>query len=200
MIIKILFSIIIIFIAIYLFWKRLKEDYISSQIFTTFFYILFGVIFFTILSDNFYPKYWFWFGLLGLISGLSLAIYRFKLRLYETIESVVISFLLILSGVLIFNWFLTSDKYSLGYGIINLLLFILFYIFDKHYKKFNWYKSGRVGFSGLAILGIFFLIRIVIASGVGDMISFLGRIDAILSGIISFISFLALYNLSKKLS
>lgn len=198
MIIKVVIYGLLVIGALYIFWKRLKEDYINNQIFTTFFYSLFGIAFSVILSNRFFPKYWFWAGFFGLNFGLGIGVLRFKLRTYETMESAVISFLMIICGIFLFSGFSTQDKFALGYAIINILLLTLFFIFDKHYKQFNWYKSGRVGFSGLAVLGIFFLIRTIIASGVGDMISFLGKTDIILSGVISFISFLALFNLSRK--
>jgi hypothetical protein len=81
--------------------------------------------------------------------------------------------------------------------IVIILLIVLFYFLDAHYKKFTWYKSGRVGFTGLTTLGLLLLLRAAVAPIVPDMLSFSGKYEAIISGILAFVSFLLVFNLAR---
>ncbi len=101
---------------------------------------------------------------------------------------------------IIFLWnFIVNRDVATGIGvlIISVLLFA-YLLLNMHYKTFSWYRSGRVGFSGLTILGTFFLIRAAIAIFFPNMLSFTGIFDAIISGLISFAAFIAVFNLSRK--
>jgi hypothetical protein len=182
----------------YNFWLRLKEDYISNLIFSTSFYSLFGMSLFVFISRLFLPQWWFWLGMLGAGLGLLLGIMRFNLRIFETIESAVISYLILLIFVYSALNFLGNTT-GLQMALISLGYYLLFLVFDKHYKGFTWYKSGRVGFSGMAVAGLFFVGRAFVAIFSDGVVSFVDN-DVILSGIISFISFLMLYNLSRSKS
>lgn len=178
------------------FWRRLKEDYIANQIFTTAFYILFGISIFVFLSRFLFDHMWFWFGLLGTSLGVLLGIYRFRLRIFETIEILVVSLLQLVAAVYLAEYF-NNARGALGAFFVTLILYLIFNIFDKHYKGFSWYKSGRVGFSGMAVLGLFFLVRALVAVFFDGVVSFVGN-EAILSGTLAFIAFLMLYNLSRS--
>src|SRR3989338_2205542 len=87
--IRIAFSIIGIVIFLFIFWNRLREDYSESIIFTSAFYVLFGMFISTLASLYFFEKWWFWLALLGGVVATWLAIFRFKLRVFEVVESKV---------------------------------------------------------------------------------------------------------------
>jgi hypothetical protein len=176
----------------------LREDYTRNQIFTTGFYSLFAMGCGNILADNFLPGWWFWLGFIGGFLGLSLGIWRFRLRFFETLEAYVISGLSLLFIISLAKVFEKYSLESLLFSVGILLFALVFLFFDKHYKRFTWYKSGRVGFSGLTVLGLFFLVRSAVAMTNISMLSFAGEMEVVISGIVSFISFITVYNLSER--
>ncbi len=198
--IKSLLHIPAIIVFLFIFWKRLKEDYSTTLIFNSAFVIIVSVLVGNLIAIKFFPSWWFWASVFGAIAGYVLSVIRFKLAIHETLEALVISLLPWLGSVFVFN-FITGREVATGIGffVIAVLIFSYF-LLDMHYKSFTWYKSGRVGFSGLTILGIFFLLRAAIAIIFPDVLSFTGNIDAILSSVFSFASFIAVFNLSRSVS
>lgn len=183
---------------LFVFWTRLREDYTQNQIFTTGFFVLIGFGSGNILSKYYFWEWWFWTGLVGGVAGLIIGMYRYRLRVFETIEAFVIA------GLVLFFSITLSElirEYTLNSLILTLavLSFIgVFLYLDTHYKKFSWYRSGRVGFTGLTVMGLFFLVRSVVAMSDINMLSFAGEIEVVISGLISFLSFMTVYNLSGK--
>jgi len=182
----------------FLFWKKLKEDYRSPSIFSAAFYILIGIGVLGFLSERFFPEWWFWANVLGVVLGFGLGILRFKLRFFESLEAVVVGLLPWLSFVFLRDAVSNANLPSL-IGFVVLFLIIVFYLFiDRHYKRFTWYKSGKVGFSGLMTLGVLFLARTTVAVLFPFVLSFSGPIDSIMSGVIAFTSFLLVFNLARQ--
>jgi len=195
---EIIFGLVGILLFLFLFWKKLKEDYESEIIFTSAFYILFGIAGGLLISVRFFPTWWFWFVFLGSAVALLISATKFKLRILEVLEAGVVAGLLSF-GLTMFVDYIQNPTLFSGIGtLIVLVLFISFFFIDKHYKSFRWYKSGRVGFSGLTILAVFFLIRSTVAVAFPNMLSFVGEIDTILSGIVSFACFLVIFSLAKN--
>jgi len=194
---------------LYLVWRRLKEDYSSHEIFSLAFltitfaivgYFL-GLVFSSRLvrTGIFNPReIWFWLSVVFGLTGFIFSIYKFKMRFYESFEAVVKGFLFFLMAIFIFNALLNSNLVLLVFGTFLGILVYSFRLVDSRYKSFTWYKSGKVGFSGLAISGVFFLVRTIIALIFPNTLSFIGSVDAILSAIATFLSFVALYNLSGR--
>ena len=186
------------FFFLFLFWKRLKEDYVSRDIFSAAFYILAGITLSWLISKNFLPRWWFWLAFLGVVLGGTWAVIKFKLRVFEALEGLVFGLLPWLSLIFLLDSVRNANTLSL-IGFLVILIFLLSFVaIDSRYKRFTWYKSGRVGFSGLTILGAFFLLRTFIAGSFTDMLSFAGRIDAIFSGVVAFISFLMIFNIARQ--
>jgi hypothetical protein len=79
---------------------------------------------------------------------------------------------------------------------ILIMLFIAYY-FDTHYKGFSLYKSGRIGFTGLAMVALIFLVRSLIAIAKVPMLSFVGIREAPISGVLMLLSLVLLFNLGK---
>lgn len=194
----IIFNLLGILIFLFLFWKRLKEDYIANQIFSTASLILIGIILANLIAKSFFPDWWFWLDFAGILLGLSLAFFRYGLRFFETSDAAVISLLPWLGLIFLADSIGNSDLTSLIGSLIILALSLLYFFFDTHYKKFSWYKSGRVGFSGFSILGIFFLIRAAVAVAFPAVLSFSSNYESLLSGITAFISFLLVFNLAQQ--
>lgn len=183
---------------LFLFWKKLKEDYPSDFIFSTAILVLLGVVSGALASAKFLPSWWFWFSILGSFLGFLVGLFRFRLRFFEGLEALIISLLplslLIFLGDAIKNSSLSSLVYSVG----TLGLFGLYYFLNAHYKNFTWYRSGRVGFAGLSTGGLFFLLRAGIAIFSPTVLSFVDKFEVMLSGIAAFTLFLLVFNLGRS--
>ncbi len=183
---------------LFIFWRRLKEDYITNQIFGSAFITLITLVIANTISFYFLSVWWFWLSVLAVAVALFLTIKRYRLRVFETLEALILSLLPWLSLLYLADSIINSSTSSLVGFIVIILLIILFIVFDKHYKRFTWYKSGRVGFSGLTILGLFFLLRALVALNFNNVLSFSGSNEVYLSAVLAFSSFLILLNLSRK--
>jgi hypothetical protein len=197
MLVNILVSILGIILFLFIFWKRLKEDYSAEIIFKVCFYILVGVGAGWALSVIFFPVCFFWLAFTGGVLGLVIAFFLLKVKFYETLEAFIIGFLPWLSLIFLQNSVETSSLSSfLGFLAILILTFVSYY-FDTHYKKFNWYRSGRIGFAGLATAGLFFLTRLILAIFKVPVLSFVGRSEIVVSGILMITSFFLLFSLGR---
>jgi hypothetical protein len=198
MLVKILINLLGGLVFLFFFWRRLREDYSGSQIFTTAFYVFVGIILFFLISYKFFPLWWFWLSFAGAILGLVLGIFRYKLRFFEALESALMAFLPWLVLVFLSDSIQKSNPITLIFSILILGLIGVFYYLDDHYKGYVWYRSGRIGFAGLTCAGIFFLIRMAIATFFSFVLSFSGKSDIFLSGICAFILFLLIYHLARS--
>jgi hypothetical protein len=182
---------------LFIYWKKLKEDYSSNIIFTSAIYVILGIGVFEAVSSRFLPIWWFWMDMLGVLLGFGIAILKYKLRIYETLEALIVSLIPWLSFVFLANSIQTSDTASLFVFASILLLLPVFYFFDARYKRFVWYKSGRIGFSGLITAGVFFLLRAFVAVFFGNVLSFVGTVDTLLSAVLAFSAFLAVFTRAR---
>lgn len=198
MLVNLVISIICALFFLFIFWRRLREDYSSNVLFSTGFFVIFGIILGVLISLRFSPLWWFWLGGVGAVIGFFVGYLKFKFRTFEVLETLFISILPCLILIFLYDAILKSNLISLLFSVLILAIIALFYWLDVNYKNFLWYKSGRVGFSGLMSMGIFFLMRATIATFLGNMLSFVGTIEVIISGISAFITFLLLFNLSRQ--
>jgi len=187
-----------VFIFLYLFWKRLKDDYLSEQLFTTSIYALSGIGLGFIISRFLFQAWWFWLVVLGVVLGAGIGILKFRLRVFEVIEALAFS-LLPWIGLTFVSDSIThlSLPSFLGF-VVCVLLLALFIYFDRHYKGFSWYSSGRVGFSGLLILGIFFSIRALVAIFFPFVLSFVGKQEPPAAGLAAILFYFLVFNLAKR--
>lgn len=198
-----------ILVFLFLYWRRVKEDYSAKLIFNSAFTFVFSVIIGALVgfvigkllpsSRVFYPSgLWFWGGVVGAFIAHAISTRRFKLKNVETFEAAVMSFLPWLSFSYLAN-FLGEQKFqSILQSGIALFLFGLFNFLDKRYRSFQWYKSGKVGFSGLIVAGLFFLARVFISYQSPDAVSIIGRVDVVISAVCAFLLLFSLYNLSER--
>lgn len=198
MIVNYLVNIVGIILFVFLFWRRLKDDYSSNIVFSLTFFVLLGVSIGYLISTYFFPRWFFWFEAFGAFLGLSYGIVKFNTRFFETYEALFISFM---PWLTLFYLAELIKRPSWALAVVALLNFGLILFFDfvsMKYKSFSWYKSGKIGLAGLLTSGVFFLIRAAIATILPSMVSFLGLSEIILSGVCAFTIFLLIYNLSKE--
>lgn len=176
----------------------MKEDYPVSYIFSTAIYIILGAVLLSVISYELSVKYWFWLGFLGLLAGLTLGVWRYKLRVFETLEAAVMAFLPWLSFIFLADSVKNASWVS--FSAFAFLLFLIFvcYFLDATYKNFTWYKSGKVGFSGLAVLAILFLTRALVSLFYPFVLSLAGKTEVYFSSLAAFILFLLIFNLSRS--
>lgn len=187
-----------ILVFLFIFWKRLKEDYSSEIIFKTAFYVLTVTLLGYIISFRFMPSAYFWASIASGLIGLGISFYILKVRFYETLEALVIGTLPWMSLIFLLDS-VTHSSFSSFLAFIGILIFVFIsYYLDAHYKNFTWYKSGRIGFAGIATLALFFLTRSILAIFNLSVISFLSlKAEAIISGAAAFVCFILIFNLAK---
>lgn len=197
MLMTIAVTLLSLLIFLFLFWKRLKEDYSAEIVFKTASYFLAGIGIGWLAARNFFPDWFFWASLTGGIIGGMFAILRFRVKFYETLEAFIISSLPWTGLTFLENSVIRGSLSSfLAFIAILIMVFILYYL-DTHYKGFTWYKSGRIGFAGLTVAAIFFLMRSAIAIAKVPMLSFVGRSEAVLSGVMVLVSLGLVINLGR---
>ncbi len=187
-----------VFVFLFIFWKRQKEDFSSEIIFKLAIHILTGLFVGFFIAAYFLKEYWFWFAFAGGTIGVLIAIFRLRTKFYEIFEAFIIASLPLL-GIIFLADSVTHSSLSsfLGFLVILIIIFISYW-FDANYKNFNWYKSGRIGFSGLAILGLLFAVRFGLALSRIPVLSFVGKFEPVLSGIGILACSLLLVSLGKK--
>jgi hypothetical protein len=192
------FNIIGFIIFLYLFWKRLKEDYIANQIFSTAFFSVIGLVVFYLISRKFFFPWWFWSTLTGAVIGLSLGVWKYKLKYFETFEAASLGLFIWLSLYFLADAVTHSSLPSFIGFVVIVILVGLYHFFDNHYKSFIWYRSGKVGFSGLATSTVLFLIRTIVFLFLPNALSFVPKFEVYLSALASFLFAFLTYNLSRE--
>lgn len=187
------------FVFLFFYWRRLQEDWEHDTIFKSglFIVLLFilGASFTSFLIPRIFPQsvifthqgLWFWGALIGVIVGLFITVRINKFPPYEAFEAVVVGFMFA-------SIFMTRELVPSGLALFS------YYYAKRKYKSFHWYKSGKVGFSGLAACGVFFLARALIALFPMPMLVYtgIGRVEVVVSAALAFLSFFGIYNLSEQ--
>ena len=198
MLTNILVNLLGIFVFLFIFWRKLKEDYTSGIIFTTAFYMLSLMAVGFILSRLFFSSWWFWAGILGISVGFAISLIKFNLRFYETLEATFAALSPWLALVFLADSVKNTSLISFLAFFVVLLLITFYYFLDSQYKNFHWYKSGRVGISGVITLALFFLLRGLSSTFFPFVISFAGKVEAIISAVLAFLFFLLTYKLARS--
>lgn len=195
---SILVNVLGILVFLFLFWKRLKDDYASEIVFKTAFFVLVGALIGFLLSLQFMRPAFFWAMILGGSIGLGFSILTVKIKFYESFEALVLSSLPWLGFVFLSDSVIRSSLNSFLAFLAMLIFSFIFYYMDLHYKTYTWYKSGRIGFSGLTTLILFFVTRSLLAIFKINMISFLSlRTEISLSAGAAIICLVLLINLAN---
>lgn len=198
MLVNFLFGFLGVILFLFIFWKRLKDDYSSELIFQIATAVLIGLALGFIASKVFFPLWFFWMSITGYLIGITFMTIKFKLRTYGTLEAAIMAGIPFISLMFfkdsITNYSLNSFLAFVG----TLVLIFLIFWFDLNYKSFTWYSSGKIGFAGLFTSILFFTARTVIAIFGITMVSFVGKFEAIVSGITAMLCIGLLVNLGRK--
>lgn len=186
-----------VFVFLFIFWKRQKEDFSSEIIFKSAFYILTGIGAGYLTSYYFLKDYWLWLAFIGGSAGMLIANWQLRTKFHEAFEAFIVSSLPWLGITFLLDSVVHSSLSSfLGFIVILIIIFVSYWL-DANYKAFGWYRSGRIGFSGVVTLGILFLVRFGIAIFRISVLSFVGKFEPILSGIGILVSFAILISLGR---
>lgn len=186
-----------VFVFLLILWTRLKEDFSSDLIFKLGFSILTGIGVGVIFSYKFFSTYFLWATFIGGVLGLLATVLRFKAKFYEIFESFVVATLPWLGFIFLQDSAIHSSLSSfLGFIGILILIFVSYYL-SSHYKNITWYKSGKIGFTGLTTLGLIFIIRFMLAIFGISMLSFVSKFEAVISGVGAVVCFSLLYYLAR---
>lgn len=207
-----------IILFLFVTWRALREDYTSESIFSSSFTIIIGALVGGIIASAlghslgasrlFSPRgMWFWGGSIGLVSAFFYVLKRYNIRFFELVETTSIGGLIWLATLSLFEAVrIKNSTAGILFGILFLLI-ILFFFLQKNYRRFRWYKSGKIGLAGLVTLALFFLVRAILAiffyepmlsfGRISGYSIFMGRVDAIISATIAFCFILSIYNLSR---
>ncbi len=198
MITTIIVLVLALIVSIFTFWKFLEDDYPDELIFT----VIFTTIIFSgagfIINLFFKTQFVFWISGFFLIFGFLFSYLRNKFPIYEFFEGLVRAAFFFFEVMLVYFMATKQSIVGLGVLVINSIVIFIYFLLSKNYKKFTWYKSGKIGFAGITAAGIFFVVRGIVAFFALDFVSFAGRIEPLLAGSVSFIFFLILYNLSRQ--
>jgi len=169
------------------------------MIFSVSFYVIVGMALGIALGSVLgFPRFWFWLAVLGAWLACLAGWRRFKMRFFELFEALSLGLFYWLALVYLGNAVVGASLTSLfGFVAVGLIIFFFYFIEDR-YKRFAWYKSGKLGFAGLVSLGVFFFIRAVVALFRPNMLFFSGSSDSIISSLLAFLLFLTLFNLSRQ--
>jgi len=198
MLVNFLLGFLGVILFLFVFWKRLKEDYSSDIIFQVAISILVGVALGQVISKLFFPDWFFWVSFLGSLIGMLLMIAKFKLRFHETFEALILAGMPFISLMFFNDSIANSSLNSFLAFVVSLVLIFLAYWFDLNYKNFTWYRSGKIGFTGLFTAAIFFSVRTVIAIIGITVVSFVVKFEAFASAVATLVSIGLLVNLGRK--
>jgi hypothetical protein len=188
-------------IYLFLFWRKLREDYYQEALFSL------SLVQVLVLT-----------GLYWLIQ------YRLVLNFYYLeVVFVVIAYLLvslwfkrgevnkieIIEGSLIAYWWVNlfwctlllfkdwSHWQSLGLEVfVTVLSLVVYLIVNNNYKKFGWYRSGRVGIAGLTALGAALLLKGSVVFVFPTVFHF--PIAPLIFGAFAFLDFMLVYMLANQ--
>jgi hypothetical protein len=204
-----LFSTIGIISFLFIFWRKLKEDYLQVQIFSSGLLVVFfsttGALISLFLIEPRLPGLliftphglWFWTSFIAYILSLFYISKKYKMKIIETFNASFVGMLIWLALVYLSQFISKGDVKILALFALTLTIILIFKILDSRYRYFSWYKSGKVGFASLAVAGLFFLARAAVAIFFPSMLSLVGRVDVIISAVFAFLFFFSVYNLSE---
>ena len=185
-------------IALFMAWRKLREDYPESDIFSLCAFIIFGSLAGFIIAGAI-PiidlRFW-----LSVVLG-SLLVYlwskRLEMRFFEIVEAITPAFLVYLVFVfvsLIPKFLGRFSLFVLTEPLLVLGCLGIFYYFSLNYRTFLWYPSGKIGIASLVALAFYFLIRAFVAWFAPYALLFSDPIlDIILGIIIGVVTTLVIY-------
>lgn len=179
----------------FLFWKRLKDDYHYEKIFNLGFIVVIGLVVGLLFSRLFFQSYWHWISTISVFVFYFIYITRQKIKFFESFEVLVISFLPWISLVFLSDAINKSSLSSFLLFWVTLIAIFLYFLINSQYRKFTWYKSGRVGLAGLVTGLFYFFSRIVLSLIYPQSISLVPKFEIYYSSAFALVFFLLTYKL-----
>lgn len=185
-------------VLIYVFWKKLKDDYHYEKIFNLAFVLLTFFIVSVIITKFIPSDFNFWISLFALSLGFYIGIRKQKMSLFESLDAFVVGSLPWLGLVYLFDTTKNSSLYSfIGFWFALICIFLYSFI-SSTYKGYSWYKSGRVGIAGVITGIVFFALRIISSIFMPSMLFIADGFEIYLSLSGALLFFILLYNLMKE--
>ncbi len=191
-------NIIGILFLFFMLWRTLKEDYHYEKVFNLAGIVVVFQFVFLIISKYILSSFWFWLAIIGTAIGFVLTIKKQKMKFFESFEALVIGMLPWISLIYANDAIYRSSLSSFLSFWITILCIFLYFFLDSIYRGFNWYKSGRVGFSGIVTAIVFFVSRGLLSLFFRDTMSFAGSFEIYFSLSTALLLTIVLYNLSRK--
>jgi hypothetical protein len=179
-------------------WKRLKDDYLNYQIFNSYLLVVILIIIGNFIVKNYISNIIFWMDVTAVLIGVFYAFVKYRMRFIETSEAFLVSFLLYLNVYYFDYMFIMKDYRIILISLVTLLSFATFFIFEKLYKSFTWYKSGKIGFSGYAAFFIFMVTRALFSYFFKDLPFYGFYYDSLFSAITALIIMIVVYTIGNR--
>lgn len=171
-------------VSLFIAWRRLKEDYEESDIFSLFVAIILGGSggFFV---SQFLPILGFWGVILGAILSGGFMAPKLDMLLFEVIEASAPAFFIFLifaslSQPAMWQRPIPAQLIEPTLALVGLIIFV---ILSRNFRKFTWYPSGKVGLASLLSLAFYFTIRSLLAIFSPSMLGWSNRIFDIALGL-----------------
>ncbi len=196
-------------VFVFMFWRRLKEDYSSDILFSAgvsmaICTMLFSAIFFYIAnfffakSAVFYPEgMWFWGAVVGYLIAYAVSVWRYEMKVYEVFDAAGIALLLWYAEIIFAYSIIPLYISGLAFFSAVFIFYLSFVWLQKNYKRLSIFRNSRAGAPGLAIIGALFFVRVLAAYFVPSLVSLVGPIDIVPSSVVAFLLFFSVYNLSE---
>lgn len=190
---------------LFIYWRRLKEDYAPQVIFASGFIIIISIAVASLIALIAFGSvsYAFWIAIGIYLVAFYFVLKKYRLRGYETFEASGMGLLFIVLVSSLWSFVASPNPASFVLVLLPILAHLIFGFLDSRYKRFTWYSSGRVGFAGLTAILLYFLMRsVVVVFAPSTMLSFsgsivLGKIDIVFCGITAALLFIYIYSLAK---
>lgn len=156
---SLLLTLLGLFLFSFFLWRKLKEDYGSDRIFTFTLWLFIGIFSGVWLAkgDALLSS---WLPVIGTTLVSLYFIRRYSFRPFELLDALSASWFY-LSLFLFSAASLKSEegKIFLAFASIAAVSLLLHRFFEKRYRRFSWYPSGKVGFVGLGSFAVYFFLR-----------------------------------------
>lgn len=174
-------------VFLYVFWKRLKDDYIANQIFSVAFLSIAGFISAVIYLKLFSFNWSFWGITVGVIFGMLVGVYRFKIKLLDALNSEIVAWSPLIIGAGVFTGITLADNLMIILSLIFGILYLSNDLILKLVQDVTKFKYGRSHISGLIVISLYMVLRFILAIYHNKVLFFLDY-DAVISVLVFVIS------------
>lgn len=186
------------FLALFIFWKLLRDDYEDGDIFALWFVSLFGGVLGWVLTGFLFPNDALAGGIIFAFVFGFLRAKRLKMNLVEIFEAGLPALLLFLTFFLVSKILGGFSSGLVAEFLLAILALALFAFLKTRYRRFLWYPSGKVGFASLATAAVYFLLGGLVAILSPRVLSFnrvlfSEYVGAIFGGLVALLALIVLY-------